>query len=122
MPAMSHEDRKKRRKRIAKYAQRHGLNEAAQEFGVRVSLIYTALREHSEKPVRSTLSIERTLKIVAMLQDGWHPPTIADELGASRQHVYFVRGQCKVNGIKVPELTRGKGRTLIEIFGEEEDD
>lgn len=121
MPTTRREEQKNRRKGIAEYAQKHGFGATVKHFGVSGSTVVKSFREHFGISMRF-MSIERTLIIVAKLQEGWHPPTIAQEIGVSRQHVYCVRSQCLANGVKVPELNGGEGRTLLEIFAEEGND
>lgn len=87
--SLTHEDRRKRRKKIAEYAKTHTDKETATEFGVHPMTVINARNEHGV--IKKSTGAPSTYQIVAAMIRGERQVDVARRLGCSKQFV----NQCK---------------------------
>jgi len=100
---MSRAERQARRKKIARFCQRHTTAEACKEFGVGATLVQTACAEHDVVPLSGEPEPPRSrLRLVAALVN---TRTTFSELArrhrVSRQAVQLFAAKCRDAGLKV---------------------
>jgi transposase len=95
------EERAARRKEMAMFAKKNGVDAAAQEFGVSIGTVYGACRENGISLVRRPQQAELMLVITRNLLDGERQSDIATELGVSRQYVSHVKHRAIEAGFRL---------------------
>lgn len=98
---LTHEDRMRRRKRIAVYCRTHTVAQACERFGVAETLVLAACRAAAVRPRRALLATTN-LKLVGLLvtTDASYSD-LATKFGVSRQAVHNLATRCKAAGIPV---------------------
>ena len=101
---MTHEQRAKRRAKIAAYCRRHSVGSAAREFAVSTNTVRDACEEHGVDPITDApVSVrDRPLRVIAALVTGRASyASVAKRVGVTRQAVADLASRCDAAGIPI---------------------
>lgn len=101
---MTHKERAARRKQIAKFCRNHTAAEAATDFGVSITMVRAACREHGVTPVpnqRQCVPTDQTLQIIALLLNGTSRTEIRKRFNLTRQRVAQIAKRAIDSGFKI---------------------